>query len=156
MKFDKDKVFSAIYADDVPVGTRGCFANNLVDLKDAVENEEILTVEKIYGENTSYRFKASDDFEYCFFYFVEEPEEDTYRPYKNIDEMIEDFGKRGNDWRYAPRPLIWVKEKDNGSEYLITGFCTDNSVIIDNISIDFSDLFEDYTYLDGTPCGKKL
>lgn len=78
----------------------------------------------------------------------------TYRPYKNTEEMIEDFKKRFNA-KVPPyaMPMIWVKRKDGSNlAKLITGFRDKWVEII--ISVwDMHNLFEDYTYLDGSPCG---
>ena len=84
--------------------------------------------------------------------------EPTYRPYKNTDEMIEDFKRRFNA-KVPPyaMPMIWVKRKDDSDfAKLITEFgysCVWLSV--NPVGITMSKLFQDYTYLDGSPCGMK-
>ena len=80
----------------------------------------------------------------------------TYRPYKNTEEMIEDFKKRFNA-KVPPyaMPMIWVKRKDGSNlAKLITGF-RDKSIAINTSLWDMSDLFKYCTYLDGSPCGMK-
>ena len=79
----------------------------------------------------------------------------TYRPYKDTDEMIEDYLRRNgkpSDGNYVPS--IWVKNND-GFITLITEFGHNHvwrSVVQQGVSM--SKLFQDYTYLDGSPCGK--
>lgn len=84
--------------------------------------------------------------------------EPTYRPYKDIDEMIEDFRKKvGMGYPKLFLPSVWVKRKDGGDfAKLITEFgyscvwlsCSD-------IGTPMEKLFDDFTYLDGSPCGIK-
>lgn len=84
--------------------------------------------------------------------------ESKYRPYKDTDEMIADFKRRFNA-KVPPyaMPMIWVKRKDDSDfAKLITEFgysCVWLSV--NPVGITMSKLFQDYTYLDGSPCGMK-
>lgn len=85
-------------------------------------------------------------------------EEPKYRPYESIEELINDFCERS----YAKRspmgePYIWVKNKETGIKDLITGF--DEKSVTVRIGVSWYSenlIFEDYTYLDGSPCGKKI
>lgn len=80
--------------------------------------------------------------------------EEKYRPYKNTEEMIEDFKKRfGVEVPPYAMPMIWVEYKPLKERKLITGF-KDKVVVIAASVWGIDDLFEDYTYLDGSPCGK--
>ena len=93
-----------------------------------------------------------------------------YRPYKDCEEMKRDFDKRLMELIGLERvenpmssPLIWVKRKEYGTEFLVTAF--DNSkylgterlpcVNIQDTWVNFEELFEGYTYLDGSPIGKE-
>lgn len=84
--------------------------------------------------------------------------EPVYRPYKDTAEMIEDFKKRFNA-KVPPyaMPMIWVRIKgDSDFAMLITEFGYSSvwcSVIQEGIPL--KKLFEDYVYLDGSPCGMK-
>ncbi len=49
---------------------------------------------------------------------------------------------------------IWIKRKDELKKHLIISFYED-CIYIEDVCKDMKDLFENYTYLDGTPCGKK-
>ena len=97
------------------------------------------TSELLDGKHRKYRIKPTE--EYC--------------PYKDCDELIEDYKSRFN--AICPPhvlPLIWVKNKWSGIRLLITAFYEDN-VYFDAEARTLKDIFEKYTYLDGTPCGKK-
>lgn len=84
--------------------------------------------------------------------------ESKYRPYKDTEEMIADFKKRFNA-KVPPyaMPMIWVRIKDDSDfAMLITEFGYRSvwcSVIQEGIPL--WKLFEDYVYLDGSPCGMK-
>ena len=79
--------------------------------------------------------------------------EETYKPYKDCDEMIADFMERFNiTVPPCTMPSIWVKS--NNDKEFITGF-DDSNVRINVTWYTLDDLFEDYTYLDGSPCGVK-
>ena len=78
-----------------------------------------------------------------------EPKEKHYRPFKNCSEMIMTTGTK----------LIWVIHKKYGTENLITAFDNDNEsiggscVFIQDMWIDMQELFENFTFCDGSPCG---
>lgn len=76
---------------------------------------------------------------------------ETCRPYKDTDELISDFIP-GDNKGYIP--LVWVKSKEFPSTYMLTGFRGD-SVVIGSSVETLEDLFEDYVFPDGSPCGKR-
>ena len=165
MTFDKNKVYTALNADEVKVGSKGYFADSITELKNKIkdEDEEFSEVGKVYTENNVYRFSDSNGLDYSLFYLVKEPEEETYRPYETTDEMIEDFKERAKkhyNANFFKCPMfhtsIWVKDKKSNSKYLISAFGEIDVYLssIDEYSLEL--LFEDFTYLDGSPCGKKI
>ncbi len=161
MEFDKSKVYTALNADEVKVGSKGYFADNLSALKRVVEQEDTSAygkLDKIYDDSCSYRFLQMEELQdYALFYLVEEAKEKTIRPYKDTDEMIEDFKRRFN----ANIPFIWIKSKGmEENKHLITRFSDADKVTKVTINLEMVvytirlyTLFDDYTYLDGSPCG---
>ena len=91
----------------------------------------------------------------------EEHEKKHYRPFNNCDELIEHWCDviLGIFKAEEYRPNIWVKHKHYGVENLITAFDNDNEsiggscVFIQDMWCDMAELFEQYTFLDGSPCG---
>lgn len=80
----------------------------------------------------------------------------TYRPYKNTDEMIEDFKKRFNvEVPQYSMPMIWVKHKGTNVLGLVSEFGVCSVVRIFDAGRSMNELFGSYTYLDGSPCGRK-
>ena len=171
MEFDVNKVFVSLSADDVKIGSKGYYADSLVNLKTQVEHEDKLAygeVTRIHDKDCLYRFRIDNIIDKVFFYLVEEPEEKKFRPYSNPDEMIEDFKKRYNfygGWSGKDNPMynpmIWIKSKNTGFRHLVTdygnddncGHCNKSCIWIGSFFLVFKKLFEGYTYLDGTPCG---
>lgn len=81
--------------------------------------------------------------------------EKRYRPFEDTNELIKVWCERGGKWqkRELTMPLIWVQKKDKHKSIdLITGF----SQIAVSIGIEgngMEDLFNEYEFLDGSPCG---
>lgn len=170
MEFDKSKVFTALNADEVKLGSKGYYADNLNTLKERVGNND----QSYYGVITditdarrTYRFQTGK-IRYNLFYLVEEPQEKKFRPYSTPDEMIEDFKKRYSSYggwsgngNPMYNPMIWIKPKTTGFCHLVTdygdddncGHCNRSCIWIGSISIGFKELHKNYTYLDGSPCG---
>ena len=89
---------------------------------------------------------------------VEEPGKEEFRPYKDVDEMVEDFVKRFNvNVQPYEMPLIWIKTEDADKKYLIVRFASAVTIChnVEVYTLTFEDLAEAYTYLDGSPCGIK-
>lgn len=160
MEFDKQKVYTALNADDINVGSRGYFADTLENLKDVVKyecSEYYGKVVEINKESYEDRFRLEDKYDYCLFFLVEEPKEKRLRPYRDTDEMIEDFKSRYNSYggwsgKSNPMyiPLIWVRNAC-GKKRLVTNI-DDDSVYLQGW-VSLPEFAEAYTYLDGSPCG---
>ena len=59
MEFDKSRVFSAVNADELMVGSRVILGDSLSELREAVEAEKEAAIQNlmiIHGENMSFRF----------------------------------------------------------------------------------------------------
>lgn len=168
MEFDISRVYTMLTADEVKEGSEGYFADNFKDLKDIIAREFSECygkIRKINAKGYSLRFLREDNYGFGLFYLIKEPEENKFRPYSNPDEMIEDFKKRYNSYggwsgKENPMysPLIWIKSKDTGFRSLVTDYGDDDNKIciwVGTLPIMFKELYENYTYLDGTPCGIK-
>lgn len=163
MEFDKSRVFTALNADEIKVGSKGYFADSIMILKETIKETLKDSCAAAYGEideikddSCACRFSIKKNSAYSFFYLVEEPGEKKFRPYNDVDEMVEDFMKRFNENvpPYA-MPLIWIKTKGTDKKYLIVRFASDLTICL-NFEVytpTFEDLVEGYTYLDGSPCG---
>ena len=141
MKFDKTRVYTVLNADEVKVGSKGYFADNISDLKRKVdEGDEPLTLVKICGEEAAVRFTTLSASVYLLFYLVEEPKEKVYRPYNDTAEM-------------PNGAILNVVVSGDGTRLLIIA-AEDKRVCIGSQGwVDLHDLYEYYTWPNGTPCG---
>ncbi len=157
MTFDKSKVFTSVNANEVKIGSKGFFAETLAELKSYVKIEIALDeVAEILDDGCAFRFCSDNRTRYALFYLVEEPKEQKYRPYKDTDEMIADFLERYNNYSKTSNchnpmynPLIWIKDKAIGVKELITQSFGDSAN-----GRSMEQLFKEFIYLDGSPCGK--
>lgn len=168
VKFDPKRVYTAANADEVKVGSKGYAAGNLSSLRDALAfGKSLDKIVKINPETYSERFYIGD-FSYSLFYLVEEPVEEEYRPYENFDELVNDYkeklwGKEHTKYSNSPlfMPAIWIAEKNfPDNKYAIEATIymeLDNvyEVRVCDKFIELKELFEKYTYLDGSPLGVK-
>lgn len=75
MEFDKSRVYTALNADELKVGSEVIVADDLSHLKDFVKDEVIYTLEHVTAESQGYRFVANGGICYLLAYLVAEPEE---------------------------------------------------------------------------------
>lgn len=74
MEFDLSRVYTAVNADELKVGSRCIFANNIDSLKCKVkEGNDIRPIVQILDNAYERRFKTNCAREYPFAYFVSEP-----------------------------------------------------------------------------------
>jgi hypothetical protein len=89
MEFDKSRVFTALNADEVKVGSKGYFADSIRVLKETIKETLKDSCAAAYGEideikndSCACRFSIKKNSAYSFFYLVKEPME------KNTDLII--------------------------------------------------------------------
>lgn len=162
MEFDKSKVYTALNADEIKVGSKGYSADNIAELQRCVFNEDkdyFFTIKEIATEDENYRFLtdnySGDTVSWNLFYLVEELQEKKFRPYRDTDEMIDHFCRHFNLIQQDHSlPTLWVKNDDK--KYLITRvsknavtMCFKDCVYTFSLSI----FGKECTWLDGSPCG---
>lgn len=75
MEFDKSRVYTALNADELKIGSKCIFANNIGSLKCKVEEgTDIRPIVQILNDAYERRFKTDVRGEYPFAYLVSEPE----------------------------------------------------------------------------------
>ena len=154
MEFDKSRVYTAVNADELPIGSRCLFANSLKDLKDRIYLTDTYgrILENVCDENEEERFYG-DDATYLLAYLIEPPsasdqKERKYKSFSNIENLK----------KSAVKYIGFIKSKHSPQEGIIIGISFDNRVIIKKRYgleyLTFEQLFESYTFDDGTPCGE--
>lgn len=158
MEFKKENIYTAVNADELKAGDIVVVAHTISDLRNRVmsneSNKYTEHIKHICSDEYLHRFYTSGNCAfYAFAYLVKRAEEKKWRPYKDCDEMIVDYTKRFSvDCPEYEIPSIWVKNKSSLLRSQITDFNTDY-IWLSNIQVFFRSLFDDYTYLDGLPCG---
>lgn len=75
MEFDKSKVYTAVNADELKVGSKVIVAETLSDLKERVEDGYVQTLTGVCVDDCMCRFEADSICVYNLAYLVSEPEE---------------------------------------------------------------------------------
>ena len=154
MEFDKSRVFSAVNADELKVGSKCIFADNLRELRRLVSIEDTSQVLiAIKGESYKYRFEQAKadcmgDTLFALAYLIEPPSKPKYRPFESVEKAMEAIKKHGG----------WVKDEGTGCTFLVLGYGKhkeDFSIYINSEWVLLEDLFIDFVFADdGSPCGE--
>ena len=152
MEFDKSKVYTALNADELRIGSKCIFADTLGALSAKVQRKEykdfITILKRIYDDGFYNRFDTGDDL-FCFAYLIEPPSKPMkYLSFESVEKAIEAIKKHGG----------WVKDGGTGCTFLVLGYGThkeDFSIYIKSEWTSLEDLFLDYVFADdGSPCGE--
>jgi len=154
MKFDKSRVYTAVNADELRVGSKCIFADSLATLKACVETENprIRILEEVEKENYTNRFIWNDTYN-CYYmnlaYLIEPPAEPKYKPFESNKKAMEAIKKHGG----------WAKDKTTDDLKLITsiGKISDSvsSIGVGGSYYTFTTFLDRYVFADdGSPCGE--
>ena len=102
MEFDNSKVYTALNADELEIGSKVTVANDLAHLKVFVHDDFTCKLEKVLDEESTCRFVANEGASYSLAYLVSVPEE---KKLEWTDLKVGDV----------------IRHKESGVEYLITG-----------------------------------
>ena len=148
MEFDKSRVYTALNANELKIGSKCVFADKVKDLRREVETGDAVDVVRRF----TFLYEGCDDIQfsdgfytYKYAYLIEPPAEPKYKPFSDIEKTFEIIKKHGG----------WVKEKTNGDLQLVShiGKITDGLL---SISCWTSETFlENFIFADdGSPCGE--
>lgn len=102
MEFDKSKVYTALNADELKVGSKVIVGDNVFELKEKLKNGGYVnTLKEIFDENRRERF-GTDKSIYTLAYLISEPEE---KKLKWTDLKVGDI----------------IRRKDNKEVRMVTG-----------------------------------
>lgn len=150
MEFDNTRVYTVVNAEDLPIGSKCIFANNVFTLKDHVRNNypaEILI--SVCSETITERFNSDSDEFYSLAYLIEPPAEPKYEPFESVEKAMEAISKHGG----------WAKDKTTDDLKLITsiGKISDSvaSIGVGGSYYTFTTFLDRYVFADdGSPCGE--
>lgn len=145
MEFDKSRVYTAVNADELKIGSRCIFANTILSLREEVESlkggEFIGELIAILNDNLVNRLRGEKG-AYPLAYLIEPPAE--HKPFESIDKAMEAIKKHGG----------WIKKKSNGYQYIVIA---KNPISLRLFEGWFTleEIFYDYIFVDdGSPCGE--
>ena len=152
MEFEKSRVYTALNADELKVGSKCIFADDLGELKRLVSIEDTPQVLiKIKKESYKYRFERVEadnmgDTLFALAYLIEPPAEPKYKPFESVDKAMEAIKKHGG----------WVCYKC--FSFLVTAYDKarpDHAVCFSDNWYSLQDLYKSFVFADdGSPCGE--
>ena len=161
MEFDKSKVYTAVNADELQIGSKCIFADTVKGLRRKVE-EDADCVETFYRlhNNGGDDLFVGNNYVYCYAYLIEPPAEPKYKPFENLKQLIVATEKHGET----------VKSIAGQKESTIIGMTLNNRVIIDKsfsqsfgqsygdkVSCTTEELLDNFVFLsDNSPCGELM
>lgn len=150
MEFDKSRVFTALNADEVKVGSKGYFADSIRVLKETIKETLKDSCAAAYGEideikndSCACRFSIKKNSAYSFFYLVKEPMEKKYRPYHNTAEI-------------PGGALLNIVLLNDETRFIITAADDKRVYLGPQRWVDMQSLYDNYMWPNGTPCGKEV
>ena len=145
MEFNKNRIYTAVNADELKIGSTVYVSDNMYYLKKCVEESlESSILTSILSEKEPKRFCISNNEKWQLVYLIEPPAEPKYKPFESIDKAMEAIKKHGG----------WVKWKDDDIQGLVVGKSDDRVKILQDWVLP-EELFEGYVLADdGSPCGE--
>ena len=154
MEFDKSRVYTALNADELEVGSTVIVADSLQGLKDRLskftfDENYAIRIKSILPETEMYRFKTLWGNVYPLAYLISPPKKPKYKPFSDTDTAFKTITAHGG----------WVKK---GSVYhfvtgLDIGCSTGDEIQLYGSWYSARFLCENCTFVDdGTPVGEKI
>ena len=148
MTFDKSKVYTALNADELKIGSRVVLCDSLLELKEAVETEKKGTIQNlaiIHGEDMPFRF-TGDKYHsgHLLAYLIEPPAEPRYEAFESIESAMKAIKAHGG----------WVKDMISNRCYAIVAY-DEATVETEQDTFGVDALFDGFVFADdGSPCGE--
>ena len=106
MEFDKSKIYTALNAEDLPIGSLCIFANTVESLRKKVQHEDVVddsakVFARRFNDGGDNRFVA-DGTTYNYAYLIKLPVAPQYKPFSTVENIFDAAQHHG----------ILVKEKN--------------------------------------------
>ncbi len=123
MEFDKSRVYTALNADELKVGSKVIVADSLQGLKDRLnkftsDEDHAICIGSILPETEMHRFKTAKGNVYPLAYLISAPEKPEYKPFSDIEtafKIIAEHGARVRD-NFYPYVLITGIKRDTDKD----------------------------------------
>ena len=149
MEFEKSRVYTAVNADELPIGSKCVFADTVKALRKKVQADDYVQYVqpfiRLHDNGYDVQFLA-DCYTYNYAYLIEPPTEPKYKPFESVEKAMEAIKKHGG----------WIKSKTTQGYFLIGALKSKKFTIIGHEYWEpFSFLLEHYVFADdGSPCGE--
>ena len=152
MEFDKSRVYTAVNADELPIGSKCVFADTVKALRKKVQADDyaqyVQPFIRLHDNGYDVLFLAGC-YTYDYAYLIEPPAEPKYKPFESVDKAMEAIKAYGG----------WVKDKTTDDLKLITsiGKISDSvaSIGVGGSYYTFTTFLDRYVFADdGSPCGE--
>ena len=145
MEFDKSRVYTAVNADKLKVGSQCIFADTLKGLHrqvkdiDAANYVQILVIVDDDQFVGNYYTHAYD-----YAYLVKPPAEPKYKPFESVDKAMDAIKKHGG----------WLERKSDGLQGIVVAKSSDRIKAV-QCWYRLGDMFQSLVFADdGSPCGE--
>ena len=163
MEFDKSRVYTALNADELPIGSKCIFADTVKALRKKVQADDyaqyVQPFIRLHDNGYDVQFLA-DCYTYNYAYLIEPTSKSKYKPFENLKQLIVATEKHGET----------VKSIAGQKESTIIGMTLNNRVIIDKsflqsfgqpygdkVSCTTEELLYNFVFLsDNSPCGELM
>lgn len=150
MEFNKNRIYTAVNADELKIGSTVYVSDNMYYLKKCVEESlESSILTSILSEKEPKRFCISNNEKWQLVYLIEPPAEPKYKPFESLNSLSNAVKRHGDN--------IQTKE----SKFLanIIGISLSNEIIINDLYglciLPADELLNDYVFAnDGSLCGE--
>ena len=152
MEFYKSRVYTAVNADELPIGSKCIFADTVKALRKKVQADEyaqyVQPFIRLHDNGGDVQFLA-DCYTYAYAYLIEPAREPKYKPFESVEKAMEAIKAHGG----------WVKDKTTDDLKLITsiGKISDSvgSIGVGGSYYTFTTFLASYFIADdGSPCGE--
>lgn len=151
MEFNKNRIYTSVNADELKIGSKVYVSDNMYYLKECVEkNFESCILTRVLSEKETKRFciNNKNNEKWQLAYLIELPAKFKYKPFSNMENIK----------KASVKCKGFIKTKQGAQEGIIIGISFDYRAIIKirwGVNyLTFEQLFESYTFDDGTPCGE--
>jgi len=150
MEFDKSRVYTAVNADELKIGSRCVFADTVKGLKMQMQSDNftdsrnMLAFARLHNEGRDDLFVASDGFAYTYAYLIEPPIKKKYEAFESIENAMEAIKAHGG----------WVRDTTSNRCYAIVAY-DEATVETEQDTFGVDALFDGFVFADdGSPCGE--
>ena len=153
MEFDKSRVYTALNADELKVGSTVIVANDLRSLRTKVEkfdNSYKVQLGDILSEAAIHRFETTSGYTYVLAYLTSPPKEPKYKPFSDTETAYKTIAAHGG----------WIKTV-TGEYLMITGIDigvrTNKAIFVKRHWYSAQAAFDSCIFADdGSPVGEKV